>query len=580
MKKLISLLLISFGLHGQQTLVKLKQVGDGQTTGSFVVTGAPNGALTTTPQSLFVTTAQATSSYVPYSGATTSVDLGANSFSAGAQSTISTLYVPNTATVNGALKANSTLTVAGTSSLGPVYIASPSTSTGLYIETDNTGSQFPLVINAHSGSNPVAILQGTNNSIMIWKNIPTNNSWRAHNNVAATGAGLDSWGVGESANPVSNYFSITHTTGYGEFRTGLNVGSLAAPTKTLSVLGDANITNSLTVSGTVVIGGTTAPTTTLGSALTVIDGLGVWRIGKYNSTGRSGIWGHTLTPTTSNYNFVVDGDNVNAYVHGGSILNFVTNNTLRGSIGLTTTYFNQPTRIGSSTAPSATLDVTGTMSVSSTATLASNNYFGTASGSNTTTIYGASNAGIVTFQPLIGATTFNAMYMGNATPASGGYFLASSNMSTNYVNAASRLNIHINDVLQMRVETNTITIGGGINFLFDTSVGSKLGLSTSQKLGFWNATPIVQPANTVAIDNVLINTGLRASGGAANFSLKITNNLPQNLKGYTVATLPAGVVGDIAYVTDALAPAYLVAVVGGGAVKTPVFFDGTNWVAH
>ncbi len=116
------------------------------------------------------------------------------------------------------------------------------------------------------------------------------------------------------------------------------------------------------------------------------------------------------------------------------------------------------------------------------------------------------------------------------------------------------------------------------NFVFDTGTGSKHGTSTSQKQSFWNATPIVQPTNTVAIDDVLINTGLRASGGSANFTLKITNSLPQNLKNYTVATLPAGVRGDMAYVTDALTPSFLVVVVGGGSTVTPVFYDGTNWV--
>lgn len=30
---------------------------------------------------------------------------------------------------------------------------------------------------------------------------------------------------------------------------------------------------------------------------------------------------------------------------------------------------------------------------------------------------------------------------------------------------------------------------------------------------------------------------------------------------------------------DAIAPAFLVAVVGGGAVKSPVFDDGAKWVA-
>ena len=48
--------------------------------------------------------------------------------------------------------------------------------------------------------------------------------------------------------------------------------------------------------------------------------------------------------------------------------------------------------------------------------------------------------------------------------------------------------------------------------------------------------------------------------------------------GYTVATLPAGTVGDRAYVTNALAPAYGVAVAGGGAVTIPVFYNGAAWI--
>ena len=48
--------------------------------------------------------------------------------------------------------------------------------------------------------------------------------------------------------------------------------------------------------------------------------------------------------------------------------------------------------------------------------------------------------------------------------------------------------------------------------------------------------------------------------------------------GYTVATLPAGTVGDRAYVTAALAPAYGVAVAGAGAVTIPVFYNGAAWI--
>lgn len=53
--------------------------------------------------------------------------------------------------------------------------------------------------------------------------------------------------------------------------------------------------------------------------------------------------------------------------------------------------------------------------------------------------------------------------------------------------------------------------------------------------------------------------------------------LPQ----YTVGTLPASpAMGATAYVTDALTPAFLVTVVGGGSVVCPVFYDGVSWKAH
>jgi len=49
---------------------------------------------------------------------------------------------------------------------------------------------------------------------------------------------------------------------------------------------------------------------------------------------------------------------------------------------------------------------------------------------------------------------------------------------------------------------------------------------------------------------------------------------------YTVATLPSAAtsgVGARAFVSDALTPTFGSTVVTGGAVKTPVYSDGTNW---
>lgn len=67
--------------------------------------------------------------------------------------------------------------------------------------------------------------------------------------------------------------------------------------------------------------------------------------------------------------------------------------------------------------------------------------------------------------------------------------------------------------------------------------------------------------------------------GTATVPSTLTVNGLINMKNYTVATLPAGTRGDIAYVTDALAPGFLTVIVGGGTVVAPVFFNGTNWVA-
>lgn len=50
--------------------------------------------------------------------------------------------------------------------------------------------------------------------------------------------------------------------------------------------------------------------------------------------------------------------------------------------------------------------------------------------------------------------------------------------------------------------------------------------------------------------------------------------------GYTVAGLPAGVIGDRAYVTDALTPTFLGILTGGSSTVTPVFYNGSAWVAN
>lgn len=52
------------------------------------------------------------------------------------------------------------------------------------------------------------------------------------------------------------------------------------------------------------------------------------------------------------------------------------------------------------------------------------------------------------------------------------------------------------------------------NIILGTGTGTKIGTSTSQKLAFFNSTPIVQPGATTDLGTVLSNLGLRAAGTA------------------------------------------------------------------
>lgn len=107
----------------------------------------------------------------------------------------------------------------------------------------------------------------------------------------------------------------------------------------------------------------------------------------------------------------------------------------------------------------------------------------------------------------------------------------------------------------------------------------------------------IKSANSItgatATGDTIVSTGdAFVTGGAGSGSLRLNTGAPDgagvkgrilfgavaNLKAYTVSTLPSGNAGDIAYVTDALAPTFLSIVVGGGAVTTPVFYNGANWV--
>ncbi len=121
--------------------------------------------------------------------------------------------------------------------------------------------------------------------------------------------------------------------------------------------------------------------------------------------------------------------------------------------------------------------------------------------------------------------------------------------------------------------TTLATFSGGVVTAGSSFSGPLTGNVTGNVSG---TAPAGSLTGTTLAANVvtssLTSTGTVTSG---------TWNSYLTLKSYTVATLPAaGTAGRMAYVTDALAPTYNGAAVGGGAVVVPVFDNGTIWTTH
>lgn len=91
------------------------------------------------------------------------------------------------------------------------------------------------------------------------------------------------------------------------------------------------------------------------------------------------------------------------------------------------------------------------------------------------------------------------------------------------------------------------TLSDAANIALGTSSGTKIGTATTQKLGFFNATPVVQPSATVDLGTALSSMGLRAAGTAYPLTTSGTVTLSGalNVTG-TITTSRARVVSSAA----------------------------------
>jgi len=88
-----------------------------------------------------------------------------------------------------------------------------------------------------------------------------------------------------------------------------------------------------------------------------------------------------------------------------------------------------------------------------------------------------------------------------------------------------------------------LTATEGNNIIVGSTTGTKIGTATTQKLAFYNSTPIVQPTATTEIGTVLSNLGLRAAGVAYPITTSGAVTLTNVASGSVIIAGTGGLIG-------------------------------------
>lgn len=486
MKKIIALILLSFSLQSQ-TLVKTKQIGDGLGTGSVVVSGGTNGSLT-------------------YS-ATSSLPFIPTSSVSAFQPTIAGGYLP---VINP--------TFIGTLQCGALTF----TDTGVLaaLQSSVKGYNQFIIQNSSTANNASA-------GVVVTNGLGTASTYFGEfgmNSSTFTGTPIYS-------KPNAVYLTgttgdlVLATTGASSVLIGANGASVAAIT--------INTLNAVTVAGGQTITAGTIPNH--GIAIRDLVGTSTsWGIygGKIPDATNSSFGGDNAGNTVINYPtgsaIIFQSNGANTY---GSI------SDARWSIqpGIATSGNNNALRV---LCPNST-GLTASTNVSDISfSTASNKQFATGNHSLYSAVnitqpgvryVGASTATIAAALNIAGPVLAG----GSASYSlSAGLNIESGSAINSVGNATIGTGINVNAPTGATSNYSGIFSGGlgvwlnNINVVLGTTTGTKFGTATTQKIGFFNATPIVQVPATTDLGLVLSNLGLRAAGtawplttsGAINFS--------------------------------------------------------------
>jgi len=95
------------------------------------------------------------------------------------------------------------------------------------------------------------------------------------------------------------------------------------------------------------------------------------------------------------------------------------------------------------------------------------------------------------------------------TPTNANYILKNDASNNSTFNAASGLTLATGGTARMALTSTTATFGNALS-AYDISLpatnGTKIGTATTQKIGFWNTTPIAQPTTAIAASTFVANT--------------------------------------------------------------------------
>jgi hypothetical protein len=226
-------------------------------------------------------------------------------------------------------------------------------------------------------------------------------------------------------------------------------------------------------------------------------------------------------------------------------------------------------------------------------------YFGRAASADTIIMGMVGSAPVVSVTSAGAAITGTLSASGLFTSTSGGVYLNGSNSDTaatgNYVRYSTNITQQSNAantalltkvfngstfVDVATISSTGLAVTGNISATGAITSGGNVSMTATNPAVLFNtsAFQVYKQSNDIRIYTESVDRAIfNASGIAVTGAVSATTTM--NTGGYTVATLPAGSVGDRAYVTDATAPTFLGALTGGGAVRTPVFKNASAWVA-